>query len=778
MGTATAVGAALTGTPDAWNIYDKSANITLSNSDKTATLSSSVAAGVRSTQKRTHNVPGKYYFEFLVNNTAGAFSARVGLSNFAQTLTTTTDTLNVGLSDGVIRRASTILGDATDETIVNGDVICCAWNTQTSVGNSAIWVRLNNGDWNNTPTSDPATGVGGLATGVLPDVDYALWFYGTTTASSVTVRTETAEFSYAGPSGFTSWMGEALGPATSDAVGDADGVGTAAATSGAIKETIGTAAGVAVASGASPSATTDAAGAASGIGTASAVGVAFTGIPDAWNAADKSANITLSNSDKTATLSSAVTGGVRSTTKYLNGTEANKFYVEFVLTNAISGFSCQVGIREASAAVNTSAGSTFQCASNSGNIVIGSSTTVGNIGGAPLLDGDVICMAWSPSTERGWFRKNGGLWNNDAAANPATNTNGFDISALNNTSHGLLFLAASSLNGAIVTVRTEAADLTLTAPSGFVSWMGEALGAATTDGVGDADGVGAAAAISEATKETVGTAAGTGTATAGGAATKETAGTAAGVGAATAVSSTAAIVSGAGAASGLGSASGSGAQTATTIATAFGIGAATATGGKIAAAAGTASGLGVATATGEATGEATATTGTAVGIGSANAVSVAIGSAVGAASGLGTATGATEQIAAAIGTASGIGTALGAGVPPVAEPGGGYHYRPDRRPFPVEGYGYGILPQIEGEAHGVVGAVGRSIGALPRFAGQADASAGAAGSSSAQLTVKATALGNAVARGRGSGMIVKFEGAAVGQHDDDEAAIVAWLLAA
>ena len=64
----------------------------------------------------------------------------------------------------------------------------------------------------------------------------------------------------------------------------------------------------------------------------------ISGAPDAWNSADKSANITLSNNDKTATLSAAVTSGVRSTKKYLNGTETNKFYVEFFLTNAISRF--------------------------------------------------------------------------------------------------------------------------------------------------------------------------------------------------------------------------------------------------------------------------------------------------------------------------------------------------------------------------------------------------------------------------------------------------------
>jgi hypothetical protein len=33
-------------------------------------------------------------------------------------------------------------------------------------------------------------------------------------------------------------------------------------------------------------------------------------------------------------------------------------------------------------------------------------------------------------------------------------------------------------------------------------------------------------------------------------------------------------------------------------------------------------------------------------------------------------------------------------------------------------------------------------------------------------------------RGSGSGMIMKFEGAASGRHDDDEAAVMAILLAA
>jgi hypothetical protein len=38
--------------------------------------------------------------------------------------------------------------------------------------------------------------------------------------------------------------------------------------------------------------------------------------------------------------------------------------------------------------------------------------------------------------------------------------------------------------------------------------------------------------------------------------------------------------------------------------------------------------------------------------------------------------------------------------------GGGARYYPPPRPAPVEGVGYGILPALEGEAHGTVGAAG------------------------------------------------------------------------
>jgi hypothetical protein len=142
----------------------------------------------------------------------------------------------------------------------------------------------------------------------------------------------------------------------------------------------------------------------------------------------------------------------------------------------------------------------------------------------------------------------------------------------------------------------------------------------------------------------------------------------------------------------------------------------------------------------------------------------------------------------------GADTAAFAGVVPVpvvvVVGGGGYH--PLERPLPVEGSGYGILPRLEGEAHGVV--VGVRVATPVRI----EPCPASAGIGAARLSIKAVAAGNhgrigsgivmlragAVGsgvvgtHGRGSGMVANLMGTGSGQHDDDEAAAVAWMLAA
>jgi hypothetical protein len=101
-----------------------------------------------------------------------------------------------------------------------------------------------------------------------------------------------------------------------------------------------------------------------------------------------------------------------------------------------------------------------------------------------------------------------------------------------------------------------------------------------------------------------------------------------------------------------------------------------------------------------------------------------------------------------------------------------------RRPLPVYGVGYGVLPELWGEAHGTVGVVGKSAAQLPVHANAVGA-CGQAGNAAVMLKGLAVAGKGAIGtRGTGSGMIVKFSGTATGQQDDDEAAVIAFLLAA
>jgi hypothetical protein len=115
------------------------------------------------------------------------------------------------------------------------------------------------------------------------------------------------------------------------------------------------------------------------------------------------------------------------------------------------------------------------------------------------------------------------------------------------------------------------------------------------------------------------------------------------------------------------------------------------------------------------------------------------------------------DIVGSLDAAEGADTAAFVGVVPVPVSvvvGGGGYYPPER-PLPVEGAGYGILPRLSGEAHGVVVATSEAAALLRGLVGEA------AGSSAARP--------------------INLVGTASGQHDlveDDEAAAIVWMLAA
>jgi len=130
-------------------------------------------------------------------------------------------------------------------------------------------------------------------------------------------------------------------------------------------------------------------------------------------------------------------------------------------------------------------------------------------------------------------------------------------------------------------------------------------------------------------------------------------------------------------------------------------------------------------------------------------------------------------------TAELTGAIEGEVAPPVSAAIGG-HWRPEpHRPPPVEGVGYGILPQLEGEAHGLVGVAGAGAASQsPGLVGVGAGAVGVVGRSTARLAIKAAAVGDRGQAGSGLGTIVGIKAAAIGRHDDDAAAIVAILLAA
>jgi hypothetical protein len=188
---------------------------------------------------------------------------------------------------------------------------------------------------------------------------------------------------------------------------------------------------------------------------------AFTNVgASTWNPADKSANITLSASDQTATTTSATSAGIRSATPHLNGT-AGKYYAEWLL-NVVPG---RAGITATSDSLTTTTTNIYAQPKN--GVITVNNANVGSFGTA-CVNTDVLCMAWDAGAETIWFRKNAGNWNNDAAANPATGTGGLDCSYAAASNHALWMQCAVS--GESTTLRTLSSNFTQAVPSGFAAW--------------------------------------------------------------------------------------------------------------------------------------------------------------------------------------------------------------------------------------------------------------------------------------------------------------------
>jgi len=181
-----------------------------------------------------------------------------------------------------------------------------------------------------------------------------------------------------------------------------------------------------------------------------------------WNASDKGANVTLSESNMRATSSAANEWcSVRATTSISSG----KKYFE-IKVSAVGGVRPIIG-------VSTSA----QGVSCSGVVYLGSSATGWGYGGdvagsqkwnngsysgygATFTTNDIIGVAVDATADKIWVAKNN-TWNGDPAAG---------TSPMFTSVSGTLLITASLYNAGSVTIRAKAASQSYSPPSGFECW--------------------------------------------------------------------------------------------------------------------------------------------------------------------------------------------------------------------------------------------------------------------------------------------------------------------
>jgi hypothetical protein len=185
-----------------------------------------------------------------------------------------------------------------------------------------------------------------------------------------------------------------------------------------------------------------------------------------WNPADKGAGVTLSNGNRTATLTTA-TGdqGTRSTTSKTSG----KFVYE-VVWNQVGGYADTGAGIALSTAAFTSLG-----ANGTGGFIV-----FANSGGMFLNGANQGLSGWAASATamfavdltngKVWFASsnNPGKWNN-TTHDPATNTGGYSLSALSGAKFAAIVMSNGATNQAF-TANFGQSPFVNSVPAGFSAW--------------------------------------------------------------------------------------------------------------------------------------------------------------------------------------------------------------------------------------------------------------------------------------------------------------------
>lgn len=189
----------------------------------------------------------------------------------------------------------------------------------------------------------------------------------------------------------------------------------------------------------------------------------------AWSTTDKSANITLSGGNLTATWSSNVQGGVRCDTSFAGGLLYFELYatsgslgnLSVGFANATQSLAADVGSSINS--VGTQPGSNFSKINGSSIGAFEHSTQQNTL---PFT----ICIAANFTSGKYWARPmsagSAGFWNGSTTADPGSGVGGWSLATL---AAGPYFPMIDSINsnGAVVTVRFGAANMWFPIPAGF-----------------------------------------------------------------------------------------------------------------------------------------------------------------------------------------------------------------------------------------------------------------------------------------------------------------------
>ena len=190
-----------------WNPADKTAGMTLSGSNLIATTTTA-PAWVRTVDSKAS---GKFYYEITATVSTSTSTGQGIVSLAANMINGVNGSGACGFTQNGLVFADGNFSGTIIGSIASGTVVCTAIDLTARL----IWFRLGAaGQWNNSGTPNPATGVGGIAfTTIGNGIQTYPAFFGSLNAEAVSANFGDSTFVGAVPSGFTAGFPPAGGGA-------------------------------------------------------------------------------------------------------------------------------------------------------------------------------------------------------------------------------------------------------------------------------------------------------------------------------------------------------------------------------------------------------------------------------------------------------------------------------------------------------------------------------------------------------------------------------------